>query len=193
MAIHPYPIELETEIRLKDGVTLRVRPIRPEDAVMEQAFVGALSEQSRYFRFMQHLPSLTPQMLARFTQVDYDRELALVALDDASGTDHIVCVARYVANWDKESAEFAIAIADAWQGRGLGHAMMTMLIACARRRGFKRLIGSILAVNRAMQGLAVALGFVLRPDSDDREQVIATLELTPQIRTRGRRGTAPAS
>jgi acetyltransferase len=153
---------------------------------MEQAFVGELSEQSRYFRFMQHLPSLTPKMLARFTQVDYDRELALVALDDASGTEHIVGVARYVANWDKESAEFAITIADAWQGRGLGHALMTMLIACARRRGFKRLVGSVLAVNQSMQGLAVALGFVVRPDPDDRELVIATLELTPQRRARAR-------
>ena len=60
-------------------------PIRPEDATMEQEFVAALSEHTRYMRFMQHLPALTPQMLARFTQVDYDRELALLALDDASG------------------------------------------------------------------------------------------------------------
>jgi acetyltransferase len=184
MAIHPYPNELETEIRLKDGVSLRVRPIRPEDAAMEQAFVGALSEESRYFRFMQHLPSLTPQMLARFTQVDYDRELALVALDDVSGTDQIVGVVRYVANWDKESAEFAIAIADAWQGRGLGYAMMTILIDCARRRGFTRLVGSVLAINRSMQRLAVALGFVVQPDPQDPEQVIATLELEPLRHTR---------
>src|SRR5450631_1733418 len=116
MAIHPYPMELETEIKLKSGEKLRVRPIRPEDAEMEQTFVGGLSEQTRYFRFMQHLPSLTPQMLARFTQVDYDRELALVALDDSSGTDSIIAVVRYVANWDRESAEYAIVLADAWQG-----------------------------------------------------------------------------
>jgi acetyltransferase len=184
MAIHPYPVELETEIRLKDGVVLPVRPIRPEDAQMEQAFVGALSEQSRYYRFMQHLPSLTPQMLARFTQVDYDRELALVALDDSSGTERIVAVARYVANWDKESAEFAIALADAWQGRGLGYAMMKMLIGCARERGFKRLIGSVLSVNQAMLGLARALGFVVDSDPEDRGLMIVTLELPPLRRTR---------
>jgi acetyltransferase len=186
MAIHPYPIELETEIRLKDGVVLPVRPIRPEDAQMEQAFVGALSEQSRYYRFMQHLPSLTPQMLARFTQVDYDRELALVALDDSSGTECIVAVARYVANLDKESAEFAIVLADAWQGRGLGAAMMKMLIGRARARGFKRLIGSVLAVNQAMIGLARALGFAVRSDPDDGELMIVTLELPPLRRTRVR-------
>src|SRR5450432_836792 len=180
MAIHPYPMELETEITLKDGVTLRVRPIRPEDAEMEQAFGGGLSEQSRYFRFMQHLPTLTPQMLARFTQVDYDRELALVALDDSSGTESIIAVVRYVANWDRESAEYAIVLADAWQGRGLGYAMMKMLIECARRRGFKRLVGSVLAINQAMLGVAKALGFVAQLDPDDRELMIVTLELSPR-------------
>jgi acetyltransferase len=183
MAIHPYPIELESEIRLNDGVVLPVRPIRPEDAQMEQAFVGALSEQSRYYRFMQHLPSLTPQMLARFTQVDYDRELALIALDDSSGTECIVAVARYVANLDKESAEFAIVLADVWQGRGLGDAMMKMLIGCARERGFKRLIGSVLAANQAMLGLARALGFAVAPDPEDGSLMIVTLELPPLRRT----------
>ncbi len=186
MAIHPYPVELETEIKLKSGETLRVRPIRPEDAEMEQKFVGGLSEQSRYFRFLQHLPSLTPQMLARFTQVDYDRELALVALDDSAGTESIVGVARFVANWDKESAEYAIALADAWQGRGLGHAMMKMLIECARRRGFKRLVGSVLGINQPMLGLDKALGFVVQPDPDDRELMLVTLELKPQRRARAR-------
>jgi len=183
MAIHPYPMELETEIKLRSGKSLRVRPIRPEDAEMEQAFVGGLSEQSRYFRFMQHLPSLTPQMLARFTQVDYDRELALVALDDSSGTESIVAVVRYVANWDKESAEYAIALADAWQGRGLGYAMMKMLIECARRRGFKRLVGSVLAINQSMLGVVEALGFVSQHGPDDRELMIVTLELAPLPRT----------
>jgi acetyltransferase len=163
-----------------------VRPIRPEDAEMEQTFVGGLSQQTRYFRFMQHLPSLTPQMLARFTQVDYDRELALVALDDSSGTDSIIAVVRYVANWDKESAEYAIVLADAWQGRGLGYAMMKMLIECARRRGFKRLVGSVLAINRAMLGVDKALGFVVQADPEDRELMIVTLELAGLRRPRAR-------
>src|SRR5258705_3753849 len=183
MAIHPYPMELETEIKLKSGETLRVRPIRPEDAEMEQKFVGGLSEQSRYFRFLQHLPSLTPQMLARFTQVDYDRELALVALDESAGTESIVAVARYRATWDKENAEYAITLADAWQGRGLGYAMMKMLIECARRRGFKRLVGSVLVINQAMLGLDKALGFVAEHDPDDRELMIGTFELAPLRRT----------
>ena len=80
MAIHPYPAELEGEVALRDGRPVRVRPIRPKDAEPELAFFGSLSARSRYHRFMQHLPELPPRMLARFTQLDYDRELALVAL-----------------------------------------------------------------------------------------------------------------
>ena len=113
---------------------------------MERAFVAALSDESRYRRFMQHLSALTPQMLARFTQVDYDRELALIAIEGTPGREAIVGVARYVANPDQESAEFAVTVADAWHGRGLGSALMHMLIARAKKRGFLRLIGIVLAI-----------------------------------------------
>src|SRR5207247_1192061 len=89
MAIHPYPVELEATLTLKD-LHLRVRPIRPEDAAMERAFVASLSDETRYLRFMQHLSALTPQMLARFTQLDYDRELALIAIEGVPGQEAMV-------------------------------------------------------------------------------------------------------
>jgi acetyltransferase len=187
MAIHPYPDELEAEIRLPDKTVLRVRPIRPEDAALEQAFVAGLSERSRYMRFMQHLPELTPQMLARFTQVDYDRELALVALDDASGNDQIVGVARYVANPDGESVEFAIVVADAWQGRGVGRILMQRLIASASGCGYTQMTGSVLAINKSMLEFVNRLGFASRRDPDDHEQMIVTLALS-----RSRRDAAQA-
>jgi len=177
MAIHPYPVELETSLRLPSGAVLKLRPIRPEDADLERAFVASMSEQSRYRRFMQHLPALTPQMLARFTQVDYDRELALIALDGAPPAEAIAAVARYVANPDHESAEFAIAVADAWHGRGLGRAMMRELIACAKKRGFRRLVGIVLASNEPMLALCRKLGFVAQRDPEDPDQIIVTLEL----------------
>jgi acetyltransferase len=182
MAIHPYPVELEATVTLQDGSRLRVRPIRPEDAAAEVAFVAGLSDESRYLRFMYHLHELTPRMLARFTQVDYDRELALIALAGKPGDEKIVGVARYVANPDRESAEFAVVVADAWQGRGLGRALMGKLIASAKRRGFHRLIGSILGINASMQKLVRALGFRLRADLDDPEQLIAELELSGKRR-----------
>ena len=182
MAIHPYPVELETTVTLRDGSLLRVRPIRPEDAAAERAFVASLSDESRYLRFMHHLHELTPQMLARFTQVDYDRELALVALTGKPGAEQIVGVARYVANPDRESAEFAIVVADVWQGKGLGRALMGKLIASAKRRGFRRLVGAILGINASMQKLVRTLGFRLRTDPDDAEQLLTELELSSKRR-----------
>lgn len=180
MAIHPYPIELEGTMEVKGGIRLVVRPIRPEDAELEQRFVGGLSEESRYFRFFYRLHELTPQMLARFTQVDYDREMALVALaPDAKspGSQRIVGVARYIANTDGESAEFAVVVDDAWHGRGVARGLMHRLADCARKRGLARLSGAVLRANHGMIRFVESLGFVVTEDPDDPDQVIATLAL----------------
>ena len=154
MAIHPYPVELEETIELK-GLRIPVRPMRPEDAELEQAFVNGLSERSRYQRFMQNLPSLTPRMLARFTQLDYDRELALVALHEG----HFIAVGRYAPNPDGETAEFALVVGDAWQGKGLGRMLLERLCKYAKAAGYRALYGHILQANRAMLDLAQRLGF----------------------------------
>ena len=180
MAIDPDLSKLEMTLTLRDGRRVRARSIRPADADMDRAFFAGLSEQSRYMRFMQHLTELTPRLVQQFTQIDDTREMALVALDEASGDGAIVGIARYVAESEKgESAEFAIVLADAWQGYGLGRALMEMLIEGARRRGLRRLVGSILAVNTPMRALATALGFAVHPDPDDARHVIATLDLAP--------------
>ena len=133
-----------------------LRPIRPEDVARELRFFDGLSERSRYQRFMQYLPKLPPRMLARFTQLDYDRELALVALHD----DEFIAVGRYAPNLDGTTAEFALAVADAWQGKGLGHAMLERLCDAARRAGYRALYGHILDANRDMLDLAAHLGFI---------------------------------
>ncbi|MBA3505222.1 MAG: GNAT family N-acetyltransferase [Betaproteobacteria bacterium] len=180
MAIHPYPRELEAEVQLADGTRLLVRPIRPEDAELERIFVASLSEQTRFFRFFYRLHELTPAMLARFTQVDYGRELALLALTEdmlASEGTAIVGIARYIANPDHESAEFAVVVGDAWQGRGVGTMLLERLIAAAKRHGFKRLQGAVLRANEAMLTFAQRRGFTLRSDQNDPEQVAVVLEL----------------
>jgi acetyltransferase len=179
MAIHPYPVELIGDVALPGGASVHVRPIRPEDAALEQAFVHALSDETRYYRFFYRLNELTPQMLARFTQVDYDRELALVALVDVATNPAFVGVARYIANPDQTSAEFAIVVADDWQRRGVGRVLMRGLIVCAKRRGFETLRGMILRENERMLAFVRALGFTLQDDPEDRGQVCATLVLTP--------------
>ena len=177
MAIHPYPVELIGDVALRDGTLVHVRPIRPEDAVLEQAFVHGLSEQTRYYRFFYRLNELTPPMLARFTQVDYDRELALVALANVATTAAFVGVARYIANPDRTSAEFAVVVADAWQRRGVGRVLMRGLLVCAKRRGFERICGTVLRVNEPMLAFVRELGFTLEDDPEDSTQVYATLAL----------------
>ncbi len=154
MAIHPYPVELEETLELK-GARLALRPMRPEDAALEQQFVHSLSERSRYQRFMQHLPNLTPRMLARFTQLDYDRELALVALHE----ERFIAVGRYVPNPDGETAEFALVVADEWQGKGLGRQLLERICRYAKAAGYRDLYGHILQANHAMLELARRLGF----------------------------------
>jgi len=156
MAIHPYPVELEGAIRLRDGREVRVRPIRPEDAGRELRFFDRLSDRSRYQRFMHYLKHLPPRMLARFTQIDYDRELALVAL----WRDEFVAIGRYTPSADGVTAEFAVTVADDWQGKGLGHTLLQRLCDAARAAGYDALLGHILEANRDMLGLAAHLGFV---------------------------------
>ena len=177
MAIHPYPVELVGSIILQDGTTLPVRPIMPEDAERERAFVQGLSDESRYFRFFYQLHELTPAMLARFTQVDYDRELALVVLAPAPKGEKIIAVARYAANPDHESAEFAIVVADEWQNRRVARKLMERLIATAKTRGLVRLRGTVLRANQKMLRFATALRFRVLDDPDDSEQVIVELRL----------------
>ena len=173
MAIHPYPAELEGELRLRDGTRVAVRPIRPEDAALELRFFDALSEKSRYQRFMNQMAHLPPQMLARFTQLDYDRELALVALAPDGG--EFIGVGRYAPNADGETAEFALTIADAWQGRGIGRALLERLCDCARAAGYRTLYGHILHANREMLELAERLGFTKSGSDGELISVARTL------------------
>lgn len=167
LAIHPYPTELVVLKKLPDGTEVVMRPIRPEDAEAEIEFVEGLSPQSRRMRFQSALRTLTPTMLARFTQIDYDREMALVAMVDDGGREKEVGVARYIRLPDGVSCEYAIVVADEWQGRGLGYALMERLIEVAGERGVKRMMGYVLAKNSGMLKMCEELGFRIEGDADD--------------------------
>jgi acetyltransferase len=178
MAIHPYPAELEQEFELEDGQRATLRAIRPEDAALEQEFVHRLSEQSRFLRFMFGLQDLTPAMLSKFTQIDYDRELALlVVLQPAQGPQQQIGVARYITFPDAETCEFAIVVSDEWQGRGVARPLFNKLIAAARDRGLRIMTGVTLRENTRMIDLARSLGFTTRTDADEPELVRMTLVL----------------
>ena len=167
IAIHPYPVHLVNVWQLSDGTDITIRPIRPEDASIEQSFVRELSPQSKYFRFMQSLNELTREMLVRFTQLDYNRELALIAVLEQGGEETELGVARYVMNPDGQSCEFALVVADEWQRKGIGSRLMNALIEAARARGLRSMSGEILATNRHMLELAESLGFELHTSPDD--------------------------
>ncbi len=167
MAIHPYPAELVTKWQPSGGPPITLRPIRPEDAQMEQEFVKGLSEGSRYFRFMNTVRELTPTMLMRFTQIDYDREMAFVAVHEEGGREIEIAVGRYITNPDGRSCEFAIVVADAWQCKGLGRRMLELLIEVARSRGLEAMIGDVLSGNQPMLGLCQKLGFEASDHPED--------------------------
>lgn len=167
MAIHPYPSHLVHHLQLADGTNIVIRPIRPEDAEIEQTFVRGLSERAKYFRFVETLQELTPAMLIRFTQIDYDREMALIAVTEDGGKEVEIGVARYVTNPDGETCEFALVVADAWQRKGIGSGLMDRLMDIAKTRGLKTMEGEVLANNEDMLGLVRHLGFSVRSGPDD--------------------------
>ena len=167
MAIHPYPSHLETGYQAKDGTQVRIRPIRPEDVRMEQEFVRALSPESRYMRFMNTIREVSPAQLVRLTQIDYDREMAYVATIDADGAEKEVGVVRYATSPDGESCEFAIVVADDWQGKGLARRLMGVLIDTARGANLRYMHGDFLAENTRMLAFVASLGFVLSAHPED--------------------------
>ncbi len=169
MAIVPYPRHLVAKHILSDGTRLTIRPIRPEDAQSEQAFVRHLSPEARSFRFMHAINELTPEMLVRFTQIDYSREMALVAITDEAKGPIQQGVARYVINPDETSCEFAIVVSDQRQRQGIGTILMTALMDAARGQGVTEMFGTVRADNETMLALMDGLGFVRRrvPDAHD--------------------------
>ena len=163
MAIRPYPTHLTEEVPLADGGSYLIRPIRPEDAEQLRTLMRDLSEESRYFRFISYARELSQRQLARYTQIDYHREMALVA--EVQG--RIVGVSRYMLNPDSVSGEFALVVADDWHGRGLGARLMNAICDTAREQGLKKLIGFVLGDNQRMLQLMSRLGFSHRRDPDD--------------------------
>lgn len=164
MVICPYPQGLASEARTRDGRRLGIRPIRPEDANPFQNFVRGLGEQSRYYRFFGSLRELSPAALAGHTQIDYDREMTLVATAEDTGA--IVGEARYTVLADGYACEFGIVVADTLAGQGIGGQLMGSLMDAARQRGLKTMVGEVLAGNAPMQRLMTSLGFTSTPSAD---------------------------
>src|SRR5579871_2649044 len=139
-----YPSNWGCTATTLDGVEYHVRPIRPDDAQRDRAFISALSPQSRYRRMMGAVRELSPALLDRFVNVDYERDMAFVAHIGDGPDERIIGVARYAADASGPDCEFAVAVLDLWQGRGVGARLMGLLIEYARQRGIHRLHSQIL-------------------------------------------------
>ena len=177
LAIHPYPRELEALIELRDGRSVLLRAIRPEDAELERVFIAQLSPETLYRRFMMPVKALPDSLIERFTQIDYDRELALVAMETGSAQTRIVGVARITPTWDDGVAEFAIVVGDWLQRSGLGREMMQRLIDAARSRGYRTIEGRVLGTNAPMLQFCKRLGFSIVFDPQDMAERIVRRSL----------------
>jgi acetyltransferase len=183
LAILPYPARYEQVWPLRGGGEYTVRPIHPDDADMLQELMQHLSQENRYFRFISSIVELPPSMLARFTLIDYDREMALVAVfkerrSGASGevpeTERIVGVSRYVTNPDQSSCEFALVVADDFSGKGLGSRLMLSIMDVAREKGLSEIEGLVLAQNPGMLKLMKGLGYTIKPFAEDPDFKLVT-------------------
>ena len=159
LAIRPYPRELEETIEFEDRPLL-LRPIRPEDGPAHLALFDALTPDDVRYRMFVRVRELSPSQLARFTQIDYDREMAFIATRmGPDGRDETLGVGRVVADPDNVSAEFAVLVRSDLKGHGLGKALMNKLIACCRARGTREIVGEALPQNTRLIRLVKGLGF----------------------------------
>ena len=161
-------------LRLADGAEVMIRAIRSDDASMLQAFVRRLSARSRRFRFFVAIAELSATQLERFINLDRRRGVALVALSEQREGTAIIAEARCVLDAQARSAEFAIAVADEFQRRGLGTRLVKKLLAYASGRGVRRLFGEIMADNHGMLAFVSRLGFQVRANVLDRTTMIAS-------------------
>jgi acetyltransferase len=183
LSILPYPAHYEQVWPLPGGGEYTVRPIQPDDAQMLQDLMHHLSAESRYFRFVSSISELPPSMLARFTLIDYDREMALVAMHkvrtagadgDITETERIVGVSRYITNPDQSSCEFSLVVADDFNGKGLGSRLMQSIMDVARDKGLAEIDGLVLANNPGMLKLMRSLGFAVKSFAEDPDFKLVT-------------------
>jgi len=171
------PDELTESFQPVIGAPVVLRALREDDLGIEREFVTGLSSETRHNRLLGGAIKVTDEYLRRLTHLDWSREAALAAITMLGGAETLIGVARYVGEPDGAACEFAIVLADAWQGRGVGRRLMEKLIALARSRGLASVYGDVLSSNRAMLEFSRRLGFTPSRHPDDPTLVRVTLEL----------------
>jgi acetyltransferase len=172
-----YPTELIERVRLRDGRVALVRPVSPDDAPLQQAFVRALSPASRRSRFHTGVADVSPPVLRYLTEVDHFDHVALLAEAADGGAQRQIAEARWVRRRDEpQRADFAIAVADDYQGAGLGEQLMNMLERSAIDRGIETLHGAVLRANAAMLAWLARRGWRLARDPCDPSVIDAEVD-----------------
>ena len=159
LVISPYPNEFENKVFREGFGELLIRPIRPEDAPLLLSLYESLSPRSIYMRFFTPLRSFQNSMLVRFTQIDYDREIALVAIQEIEGEEKMLGVARVILDIKQRHGEFAVIVSDACQGKGIGAELLSQCLSIAKGRGIESVMGVVLTENTQMLALGRKLGF----------------------------------
>ncbi|PWC44840.1 bifunctional acetate--CoA ligase family protein/GNAT family N-acetyltransferase [Azospirillum sp. TSO22-1] len=179
LAIRPYPKSLEGDIRIKDGRQFFVRPILPEDEPLVHHMVANQTPEDLRLRFFAPLKRLSHQAAARLTQIDYDREMGLVAVgpDPETGKTIMYGVVRITADPDNQRAEYAVMVRSDMKGQGLGFLLMSKILDYARSRGIKEVYGEVLRENTNMLGMCRALGFVRKENLDEPGVVEVKIDL----------------
>ena len=162
LVISPYPRQYEQLFKLQSGKEVLLRPIRPDDEPMEEEMIASFSRQTQYFRFFGFLGNISKELLIRSTQIDYDREIAIIAEVQEEGKKMMAAEVRLLADADNERAEFAIVVADAWQGLGLGRKMMDYIMEIAVKRGIRMIHATVLRENNRMVQMFRQRGFSLK-------------------------------
>jgi|SRR5581483_3768852 len=175
--IHRYPADLIDVVRLAGGERVVIRPVLPQDQGLTTEFFRGLSAPARYNRFMTSMREVPPELMRRFTEVDYASHLALVAEVFTRGHETVVAEARYVRRADPAVAEFAVSVAEPWQGKGLASLMLGKLACRAAAEGVRRLLGETLATNTRMLGLARKAGFTILPSAEVRGVMLLERQL----------------
>jgi len=165
-AIRPYPKELEEPYVLPDGRRMILRPIQPEDEPALIRLFESMTDEERYMRFFTPMPRIQHQLAARLSQIDYDREMALVLAEDKPpGEAELAAGVRIAGDPNNEKAEYAIGVRHDYMGQGLGPMLMHKIIDYATRRGYKQVYGEIMRENLAMLAVCRKLGFTIEPGS----------------------------
>jgi len=176
-AIRPYPKEWERSITLQDGRRIAVRPVRPEDESLYEAFFPKVSPDDLRLRFFGPVKDLGHAFIARLTQIDYGRSIALLALDESANA--MMGAVRLHVDPNHETGEYAILLRSDCKGIGLGWALMELIIDYARKEGLSRIHGQVLRENTTMLTMCRELGFDVREDREDRNVFVVTLGLAP--------------